>query len=89
MKKRVIFCFFLSIYLIYTLKDSLLIKIEELPYINFMFRVVVDMFANIYDYFSLNNPQVIGEELINIEKDCKINLKLIINLLYSFSITIL
>jgi len=89
MKKRVIFCFFLSIYLIYTLKDSLLIKIEELPYINFIFRVVVDMFANIHDYFSWNNPQVTGEELINIEKDCKINLKLIINFLYSSSITIL
>lgn len=89
MKKRVIFCFFLSIYLIYTLKDSLLIKIEELPYINFIFRVVVDMFANIYDYFSCNNPQVTGEELINFAKDCKINFKLIIYFLYSSSITIL
>jgi hypothetical protein len=71
MKKRVIFCLFLSIYLIYTHKEFFLIKIEELPYISFLIRVVVDIFANISDHFSWTNSQVTAGEFRNFEIECK------------------
>ncbi len=52
MKKRVVFCFFLSIYLIYTHKNFLWIKIEELPYISTLASIAVNIFSNIHSQFT-------------------------------------
>ena len=46
MKKRVIFCLFLSLYLLYTHKNFLIIKIEEFPYLSFTFNYLVDLFSS-------------------------------------------
>ncbi len=50
MKKRLIVCIFISIYLIYTHKNRLLINLQEIPYLINIYMVLNNLFELSNDY---------------------------------------
>lgn len=67
MKKRVIFCLFLSLYLFYTQSEKVLPKLNELPYFSALIRFIIELFANL-KINTLNMPE---SDLLYIHKESK------------------